>query len=114
MAAFWEDDGGEVEDVFWECEEEVVEEEAEEEDVDARGDEAEGVGLAGEGRGDVQQDFADEFEWEVGPDFWGERWVRHFWNLARWLWVSVWLVTRRVAKVAYSLVSQSQSQRYES
>ena len=49
MAAFWEDDGSEVEDVFWECEEEVVEEEAEEEDVDARGDEAEGVGLAGEG-----------------------------------------------------------------
>ena len=39
----------------------------------------------------------------------------HFRNLARWLWVDVWLVTRRgVAKVAYLLVSKSQGQRYES
>ena len=106
MAAFWEDDGGEAEDVFWECEGEVAEEEAEEEDVDVGGDEAEGVSLAGEGRGDVQQDFVDEFEWKVGPDFWGEWWVCHFWNLARWLWVDGWLVTRRrVTKVAYLLVS---------
>ena len=85
MAAFWEDDGCEAEDVFWEREGEVAEEEAEEKDVDVGGDEAEGVGLAGEGRGNVQQDFADEFEWEVGPDFWGEWWVCHLWNLARWL-----------------------------
>ena len=26
--------------------------------------------LSGKGSGDVQQDFADEFEWEVGPDVW--------------------------------------------
>lgn len=26
----------------------------------------------GKGRGDVEEDFADEFEWEVGPDVWGE------------------------------------------
>lgn len=72
MTAFWEDDGCEAEDVFWQCEGEVAEKEAEEEDVDVGRDEAEGVGLAGEGRGDVEQDFADEFEWEVGPDVWQE------------------------------------------
>lgn len=33
----------------------------------------------GKGRGDVEEDFADEFEWEVGPDVWGEC---HF---SRWL-----------------------------
>lgn len=46
-------------------------EEETEEDVDFGGDEADGVGVAGEGRGDAQQDFADEFEREVGPDVWG-------------------------------------------
>jgi len=80
VAAFWEDDGCEAEDVFWECEGEVAEKEAEEEDVDVGGDEAEGVGLTGKGRGDVQQNFADEFEWQVGPDVCGEGWaVCHFW-----------------------------------
>ena len=36
----------------------------------------------GQGSGDVQQDFAGEFEWEVGPDVWGEWWVCH---LGIWL-----------------------------
>jgi hypothetical protein len=76
VTAFWEDDGCEAEDVFWESEGEVAEEEAEKEDVDVGGDEAEGVGLAREGRGDVKEDFADEFKWEVGPDVWGKC---HFW-----------------------------------
>ena len=40
--------------------------------------------LSGKGSGDVQQDFAGEFEWEVGPDVWGEKGVS-FGNLARWL-----------------------------
>ena len=65
----------------------------------------------------MQQDFAGEFEWEVGPDVWGEWWVCH---LGIWLGgletvnlVDVWLVTtRRMAQVTYSLASQSQSQRY--
>jgi hypothetical protein len=77
VAAFWEDDGCEAEDVFWESEGEVAEEEAQEKDVDVGGDEAKGVGLAGEGRGDVEEDFADEFKWEVGPDVWG-KWVCHW------------------------------------
>ena len=73
--------------------------------------------LSGKGSGGVQQDFADEFEWEVGPDVWGEWWVCHFgiWlgGLGTVNLFDVWLVTtRRMAQVAYSLASQSQSQRY--
>ena len=65
----------------------------------------------------MQQDFADEFEWEVGPDVWGKWWVCHFgiWlgGLGTVNLFDVWLVTTgRIAKVAYSLASQSQSQRY--